>query len=38
VSVHHDISPTTGEEVLVFTLAAAPQCRVRNDFNDRRRR
>ena len=38
VSVHHDISPTTGEEVLVFTLSAAPQCRGRNDFNDRRRR
>jgi uncharacterized protein YbcI len=29
VSVHHDISPTTGEELLVFTLAAAPQCRCR---------
>lgn len=37
VSVHHDISPTTGEEVLVFTLSAAPQCRVRNGLNDRRR-
>ncbi len=38
VSVHHDISPTTGEEVLVFTLSAAPQCRGRSDFHDRRRR
>ena len=32
ISVHHDISPTTGEEVIVLTLAAAPACR------DRRRR
>jgi len=38
VSVHHDISPTTGEEVLVFTLSAAPQCRGRNGFQDRKRR
>ncbi|MCX7432498.1 MAG: DUF2294 domain-containing protein [Planctomycetia bacterium] len=38
VSVHHDFSPTTGEEVLVFTLSAAPQCRGRSDFHDRRRR
>jgi uncharacterized protein YbcI len=38
VSVHHDISPTTGEEVLVFTLSAAPQCRDRNGFQDRRRK
>ena len=38
VSVHHDISLTTGEEVLVFTLAAAPQCRCRGGPNDRRRR
>jgi len=38
VSVHHDISPTTGEEVLVFTLSAAPQCRDRNGFHDRRRK
>jgi uncharacterized protein YbcI len=27
ISVHHDISPVTGEEVLVLTLAAAPTCR-----------
>jgi len=27
VSVHHDISTVTGEELLVFTLAAAPVCR-----------
>ena len=27
VSVHHDISTVTGEEVLVFSLAAAPACR-----------
>lgn len=27
VSVHHDISTVTGEEVLVFSLAAAPTCR-----------
>ena len=37
VSVHHDISPTTGEEVLVFTLSAAPQCRGRSGSLDRRR-
>jgi len=38
VSVHHDISPTTGEEVLVFTLAAAPQCRCRGGSTERRRK
>jgi len=38
VSVHHDISLTTGEEVLVFTLASAPQCRCRGGTADRRRR
>ncbi|BBO34256.1 DUF2294 domain-containing protein [Lacipirellula parvula] len=27
VSLHHDISTTTAEEILVFTLAAIPQCR-----------
>ncbi|MFM1997189.1 MAG: hypothetical protein RLZZ111_1576 [Planctomycetota bacterium] len=27
VSVHHDISTITGEEVLVFSLAASPSCR-----------
>jgi uncharacterized protein YbcI len=27
ISVHHDISPATGEEVLVLTLAASPMCR-----------
>ena len=27
VSVHHDISTITGEEVLVFSLSAAPSCR-----------
>lgn len=32
ISVHHDISPVTGEEVIVLTLATAPNCR------DRRRR
>jgi len=32
ISVHHDISAVTGEEVIVLTLAAAPACR------DRRRR
>jgi uncharacterized protein YbcI len=32
ISVHHDISPTTGEEVIVLTLAAPPPCR------DRKRR
>ncbi|MEX0688045.1 MAG: DUF2294 domain-containing protein [Pirellulales bacterium] len=32
VMLHHDISPVTGEEVIVFTLAAPPLCR------DRRRR
>jgi uncharacterized protein YbcI len=29
VSVHHDISTITGEEVIVFSLAAAPACRVK---------
>lgn len=29
ISVHHDISTVTGEEVLVFSLAAAPACRPR---------
>jgi uncharacterized protein YbcI len=32
VSVHHDISTVTGEEVIVITLAATPTCR------DRKRR
>ncbi|MFM8708370.1 MAG: DUF2294 domain-containing protein [Planctomycetia bacterium] len=42
VSVHHDISPTTGEEVLVFTLSAPPQCRCRSTpqqrWQERRRK
>lgn len=29
VSVHHDISTITGEEVLVFSLAAPPTCRAK---------
>ena len=29
VSLHHDISTTTGEEVVVFTLAASPLLRPR---------
>jgi len=29
VSVHHDISTATGEEVIVFTLAAVPNVRER---------
>lgn len=29
VSVHHDISTVTGEEVLVFSLADSPACRPR---------
>jgi uncharacterized protein YbcI len=29
VNVHHDISTVTGEEVIVVTLAAAPECRPR---------
>lgn len=29
VSLHHDISTTTGEEVVVFTLARSPQVRER---------
>jgi uncharacterized protein YbcI len=32
INVHHDISPVTGEEVIVLTLAQTPVCR------DRRRR
>jgi uncharacterized protein YbcI len=27
VSLHHDISTVTGEEVILFALAHAPQCR-----------
>ena len=27
LSLHHDISTLTGEEVVIFTLAEAPQCR-----------
>lgn len=27
LSLHHDISTLTGEEILVFTLAETPQCR-----------
>jgi uncharacterized protein YbcI len=27
VSLHHDISTTTGEEVVLFTLAEPPSCR-----------
>ena len=27
VSLHHDISTVTGEEVVLFTLATAPACR-----------
>lgn len=27
VSVHHDISTVTGEEVIVFSLGASPNCR-----------
>ena len=27
LSLHHDISTATGEEVLIFTLAEAPDCR-----------
>ena len=27
VSLHHDISTTTGEEVVLFRLAGAPDCR-----------
>jgi uncharacterized protein YbcI len=27
VSVHHDISTVTGEEVIVFSLDASPTCR-----------
>lgn len=29
VNVHHDISTATGEEVIVVTLAAPPECRLR---------
>ena len=29
VSVHHDISTITGEEVIVFSLAEPPACRVK---------
>ncbi len=27
LSMHHDISTTTGEEVVLFTLAESPSCR-----------
>jgi uncharacterized protein YbcI len=29
LSLHHDISTATGEEVMVFTLARSPECRQR---------
>lgn len=29
INVHHDISASTGEEVIVFTLASPPACRDR---------
>jgi uncharacterized protein YbcI len=29
VSIHHDISTLTGEEVIVFSLAEAPACRAK---------
>jgi uncharacterized protein YbcI len=29
VSVHHDISTLTGEEVIVFSLASSPACRAK---------
>jgi uncharacterized protein YbcI len=29
VSVHHDISTLTGEEMIVFSLAEAPPCRAK---------
>ncbi|WP_428306503.1 DUF2294 domain-containing protein [Lacipirellula sp.] len=30
VSLHHDISTRTAEEMLIFTLSTAPECRARN--------
>ncbi len=27
VSLHHDISTTTGEEIIIFTLASSPSYR-----------
>ena len=27
VSLHHDISTVTGEEVILFTLSSSPLCR-----------
>lgn len=30
ISLHHDISTATGEEVLLFTLSAVPICRAKN--------
>jgi hypothetical protein len=35
VSLHHDISTVTGEEVLLFTLAESPDCRQPKKRNDR---
>lgn len=29
ITIHHDISPSTGEEVIVITLASTPACRER---------
>ncbi len=31
VSVHHDISTLTGEEVIVFSLATPPACRAKRN-------
>jgi len=32
LSVHHDISTVTGEEVIVFSLGASPHCRQKKSF------
>jgi uncharacterized protein YbcI len=36
LSLHHDISTKTGEEVVIFTLASSPSCREAGQRSDRR--
>jgi uncharacterized protein YbcI len=36
LSLHHDISTKTGEELVVFTLASSPSCREAGQRADRR--
>ena len=37
ISMHHDISTVTGEQVVIFTLSAPPSCRTAANWNEERR-